>query len=230
MVTTSRWKQVLFLGPPGVGKGTYARRVAPLLGFGHVSPGDLLRASVASQPELEAFLKKGTLVPESVVFKLVSDKLEELQKRGAPGVILDGFPRSRDQAAGWLKNARAPDLVVDFHLPEELLVQKLLGRRTCSVCGDLYNIFSFSDGEYSMPAMMPIREGRCDKCGGDLVERIDDTLDVIRERLRNHRNTEKDLVDYVGKHCGSLESFKVKTGIAQLNDLLGLIKRKLEIL
>ena len=223
-----KWKQVLFLGAPGVGKGTYARRVAPILGFGHVSPGDLLRQSVASNPELSQYLAKGTLVPEAVVFKLVDDKLAQLRTEKS-GVILDGFPRSRDQARGWLERANQtpPDVAVEFTLPEELLVQKLLGRRTCSNCGDLYNLYSFQEGEYSMPAMLPKREGQCDKCGGSLVKRVDDTMSVIRDRLRAHWETERELIEYIRNHCESVVRLEVKTGIAQVDELVSLIRNRL---
>lgn len=224
-------RQVLFLGAPGVGKGTYARRAAPVLGFGHISPGDLLRASVQDRPDIQEYLKRGELVPEELVFSLVDEKMKSLKTGGYKGVILDGFPRSRAQAQGWLDrhNTSNPDLVVEFQLPEDLLFQKLLGRRTCSACGDLYNMFAFTEGEYSMPAMLPKKEGVCDKCGGALVKRIDDTIDVIRDRLANHWKTEKELVEFLKDKVGCFETFPVKTGIAQVHDLVRLIKRRLDI-
>lgn len=224
----SKFIQILFLGAPGVGKGTYARRIAPILEFGHVSPGDLLRQSTSSTPELSEYLANGTLVPEAVVFKLVNDKLAQLrtEKRG---VILDGFPRSKEQARGWIERAKQqpPNLAVELKLPEELLVQKLLGRRTCSVCGDLYNVFSFQEGQYSMPAMLPKRDGKCDKCGGSLVKRVDDTISVIRDRLRSHWETERELIEYIRNNCGEVVVFDVKTGIAQVDELSLLIRHRL---
>lgn len=220
-------KQVLFLGAPGVGKGTYARRAAPILGFGHISPGDLLRASVESRLDVLEYLKKGTLVPESLVFSLVSDRLRTLTSLS--GVIFDGFPRSQEQAAGWLAQpcVTPPDLVVEFHLPEDLLVQKLLGRRTCGSCGDLYNMYSFTEGEFRMPAMLPKRDGVCDKCGGTLVRRVDDSLEVIKHRLESHWKNEQELIQYIKDHCDAFVRFDVKTGIAQLDELIKMIEHHL---
>jgi adenylate kinase len=173
-------------------------------------------------------LAKGTLVPEAVVFKLVNDKLAQLRTE-KHGVILDGFPRSREQARGWIERAKQqpPNLAVQLKLPEELLVQKLLGRRTCSVCGDLYNVYSFQEGQYSMPAMLPKREGHCDKCGGSLVKRVDDTMSVIRDRLRSHWETERELIEYIGNNCGEVVGFDVTTGIAQVDELSLLIRGRL---
>ena len=214
-----------------MGKGTYARRIAPIHGLGHVSPGDLLRAAVASRPDINDFLRQGKLVPESIVFSLVEERISVLRNQaGLRGVVLDGFPRSREQAVGWFGSCstRKPDLVVELFLPEEILVQKILGRRTCSCCGDLYNVFSFTEGEYRMPAMMPQKEGVCDKCGGSLVQRVDDTEEVIQKRLKNHSDTETELIEYIRNHiCDNVIKFHVKTGIAQLDDLAGDIKQRL---
>ena len=226
------FRQVLFLGAPGVGKGTYAKRAAPLLQFCHLSPGDLLRKLAPMDPSVSAYLDKGHLVPESVVFKLVGQELTRLHS-SFKGVILDGFPRSVEQARGWIADHQQPlpDLVVEFHLPEHLLIEKLLGRRICSQCGDLYNIYSFNEGEYSMPAMMPEHPGVCDKCGGGLIQRSDDRIDIIKERLRDHWMRETPLVDYLrSKAADNVVRFDVKSGIAQLGDLVTLIKRRLNSL
>ena len=224
-------KHVLFLGPPGVGKGTYAKRVAPRLRFAHISPGDMLRQVSASNLEVRSCLEQGQLVSESVVFELMETEI----RRSAnlfDGLILDGFPRNSEQARGWIerKGSRIPDLVVVFNLPYELLVQKLLGRRVCSSCGDLYNIFSFNKGEYIMPAMLPKRTGLCDKCGCGLVQRSDDKVDIIRQRLEAHQGEENKLVQYMGNESSEILRFEVKTGISQLDELVSDIKTSLGIL
>ena len=223
-----RFHQVLFLGAPGVGKGTYARRAAPLLDMGHISPGDLLRKVALHDPNIRSYLDKGALVPELAVFGLVKDELESLKTR-RKGVILDGFPRSREQAVGWIERggASTPDLVIEFLLPEELLVQKLLGRRTCANCGDLYNVYSFNEGEYSMPAMLPQKDGACDKCGGQLVLRSDDNVTVIKERLAQHWRQEAALIEYLDSKSDNVVKFDVKTGIAQVGELVSLIQHRL---
>lgn len=224
-----KFLQVLFLGAPGVGKGTYARRAAPVLGFGHLSPGDLLRKRATQDESVSSYLDKGLLVPEDLVFQLVSDELNVLGESNLKGVILDGFPRSVDQAKGWIERHRAPipDLVVELHLPEHLLINKMLGRRLCSQCGDLYNVFSFTEGDYSMPAITPRIDGICDKCEGQLVHRSDDKLGVIRERLDAHWKRETLLIDYLKTRTDNFVSFHVKTGIAQLDELVSLIKARL---
>jgi adenylate kinase len=228
-IVVGMWKQVLFLGAPGVGKGTYARRVAPRLGFGHVSPGELLRKSLVTRPDLMEYLQQGKLVPESTVFDLVDNELKRL--KSTKGVILDGFPRSKQQAEKWMGSGGrvhgSPDLVVEFHLPRDLLVQKLLGRRTCASCGDLYNVFSFKEGEYSMPAMLPKQEGVCDTCGGQLIQRIDDTVETIHDRLRDHYEREQSLIELLQTHCNQVVRFDVKTGIAQVDELVSLIHHRL---
>ncbi len=218
-------RQILFLGPPGVGKGTYARRAAPVLNLTHISAGDVLRDSVENRPEILNFLKSGKMVPQEVIFSLMKNKINEIENGG---VILDGFPRNYEQAVGWFTSMPRIDLVVEFHLPDEILTKKLLGRRICSSCGELYNVFSFAQGEYSMPAMLPRRDGICDKCGGTLIQRVDDNLKIITERLENHKKSEKLLTEYLGSKCKDIIRFNVTTGIAQLDSLVDLIKTRID--
>ena len=217
---------VMFVGSPGVGKGTYARRAARILSFGHVSPGDVLRDQAKTSSIIEKYLSSGTLVPEATVFEAVDSKLSQFVHSG---VIFDGFPRNYSQALNWIESRQVPDLVVDFKLPESLLIQKLLGRRVCSQCGNLYNVFDFQQGEYSMPAMKPKVSRVCDECGGALVQRSDDTIDIITTRLAMHNETHTELVEYLKSKSGSFVDFHIKTGIAQLPDLIQLMKTHLKI-
>lgn len=221
-------KQIVFLGPPGVGKGTYARRVAPKLGFQHVSPGDILRELSATDPQVRQCLDSGKLLPESLVFELIQKQIDQCANT-FKGVILDGFPRSKQQAASWIErtSSRIPDLVVEFHLPETLLVEKLIGRRVCISCGDLYNLFSITEGDFVMPAMLPKQTGLCDKCGGSLIQRSDDKIDVIRQRLQHHRDEEKALIEFISQHAVRVDRFHVKTGITQLDELMSLLQLRL---
>jgi len=227
------FRQVFFLGPPGVGKGTYAKRVSPRIKFSHISPGDLLRRVASEDPEIESLLRTGQLVPQEKVFALMSREMDT-QRRKSKGVILDGFPRNLDQAKSWFSPTddsrpppAVPDLVIEFSLPDDLLIKKLLGRRVCGSCGDLYNVFSFKDGHYSMPAMLPIMDGICDKCGDRLIKRTDDTYDTIERRLRFHRSVEKQLIEFLDSRT-SVIKFPVKTGIAQLDDLVHVISHTLD--
>ena len=227
---STAFKHVLFLGSPGVGKGTYARRAAPLLGFAHVSPGDLLRQQAVSDLQLNTYLSQGKLVPEELVFKTVAAELDRVRSK-RNGVILDGFPRNFSQAFNWVQHSEhgaVPDLVIELKLPEHILVQKLLGRRVCSGCGDLYNIFEFTKGEYSMPAMTPQTPGVCDKCAGLLIQRSDDQIGVIMERLRSHDAAETELIGYLKSVTSNFVQFDIKTGIAQLQELIDLVQSRLE--
>jgi adenylate kinase len=215
------FKQILFLGAPGVGKGTYAKRVAPILGYSHLSPGDLLRREAKHDPSIsEMYLDRGILVPESLVFTLVE---KELNSMSSKGVILDGFPRSATQATSWIATQRVPDLIIEFHLPRQILVNKLLGRRICGSCGDLYNVFSFCEGEYSMPAMNPQQEGICDNCGGNLIRRSDDNRETIESRLDRQTENEERLMEVLSKYTNNIRRFDVKTGIAQVSNLVDFI-------
>ena len=221
-------KHVLFLGPPGVGKGTYAKRVAPRLGFAHVSPGDLLREVSVHDPAVQYMLSQGQLLPEAQVFALMRKRLLELSN-SVEGVILDGFPRNVEQAQAWIDRdrSRVPDLVVEFSLPHNLLVEKLIGRRVCSSCGDIYNVFSFNEGEFRMPAMLPKIAGKCDKCGSELVQRSDDSMDVVLKRLQHHENAKNALVDFIATKSANIIRFEVKTGISQLDELVSTLQHSI---
>ena len=222
------FKQVVFLGPPGVGKGTYARRCAPRLEFAHISPGDVLRKFGSQTPEIQQMLDRGDLVPEEMIFSVMKKHIDQV-RRSNRGVLLDGFPRNLEQAKGWLKQEEnVPDLVVQFTLPEDLLVKKLLGRRVCGNCGDLYNIFSFQDEHYWMPAMLPRVSGKCDQCGNALVTRSDDTLDTIKRRLEFHSKVENELLEHMNAKT-TVTRFDVKTGIAQIDELVHLIRHTLDL-
>jgi adenylate kinase len=224
---------VLFLGAPGVGKGTYARRVAASLNFAHISPGELLRESVrsGSRPDIAALLASGRLVEESVVRSIVLDRLEVVTGRH-PGVIFDGFPRDVNQARNWVNSSvgRVPDLTFHFSLPEQILMGKLAGRRLCGDCGDPYNVFGYSEGEYDMPPMLPRREGVCDKCSGGLMKRADDTEETIRTRLTLHNELEGELIGYLRNlNFDNFIDFKVKTGIKQVPEIIRIIQRHLKL-
>jgi adenylate kinase len=108
------------------------------------------------------------------------------------------------------------------------LVNKLLGRRVCANCGDLYNIFSFQDEHYWMPAMLPQVEGKCDQCGHGLIQRSDDTSETIRKRLEFHNAVEADVFKHMNERT-TVVKFEVKTGIAQIDELVHLIRHSLDI-
>lgn len=167
--------KLVFIGPPGVGKGTYAQAVREKYGIPHISTGDIFREEVKKGSELGArvkeYMDRGLLVPDDIVIEVVKRRLQEEDcKRG---FILDGFPRTLPQALALEEFAR-PDLVLNFVAREEVIIERLSGRRVCSVCGAIYHV------KY-MPPKVP---GVCDKCGGALVVRSDDQPEVVKERLK----------------------------------------------
>ena len=179
--------QLVFLGAPGVGKGTQADKVAAQYGVMKISTGDLLREAVRNQTKLgleaKGYMDQGRLVPDSVVIGLVRDKLADPRYR--KGFILDGFPRTVAQAEALDETLDdvAPLIVVDIEVPDETLVERLSARRICASCGAL-----------AVPGAAV-----CHKCGGALVQRTDDTADVVRERLRVYGRETQPLVDFYSR-------------------------------
>ncbi len=184
--------RVVFLGPPGAGKGTQARLLAEGEGVPHVATGDLFRAAVASGTELgrrvAGFLQAGRLVPDEVTVAVVAERLARDDCKA--GFVLDGFPRTVAQAEaleevlrerGWLLDA-----VLALEVSAAEVVRRLAGRRVCSVCGANYHV------EFRPPA----RAGVCDACGGALVQRPDDREETIRVRLSVYRQEAEPVVDH----------------------------------
>ncbi|HCO39696.1 MAG: adenylate kinase [Aquificota bacterium] len=183
---------VVFLGPPGSGKGTQAKRLSKEMGLLHISTGDLLREAVKNGTPLgkkaKEYMDKGELVPDEVVISLIE---EVMPKDG--GFILDGFPRTVPQAIALeemlKKYGRDVDKVVLFEISEEVVVDRLSGRLTCSVCGAVYHI------RYNPPK----QEGICDLCGGKLIQREDDKEEVVRRRFKVYREQTAPLIEFYEK-------------------------------
>ncbi len=187
--------RVIFLGAPGVGKGTQADVVSQKFGIPKLSTGDLLRESVANQTSLgkeaKGFMERGELVPDEVVIGLVREKL--LSPDCQQGFLLDGFPRTvaqADQLAKILDSQGGKlDRVVYFTLPNSEIVRRISGRRTCPKCKAVYHI-------ESIPSK---REGICDECGANLVQRNDDKPETIEARLSVYQEQTAPLIDYYSK-------------------------------
>lgn len=172
-------KTWILLGAPGSGKGTVADLLVRDLGIRHVSTGDMLRAAVKEGSpvglEAKAYMVKGELVPDKIILKLVS---ERIRTDGTEHTYLfDGFPRTREQAVeldGILAGFQAAvNAVFRLDVPESVLIDRLAGRRVCRACGAVYHI-------RNIPART---EGVCDKCGGEVIQRPDDTEATVRNRL-----------------------------------------------
>jgi len=211
---------LVLLGAPGSGKGTQAERIAPAFGLPHISTGEILRAAVTAGTELGSTAKRymdaGDLLPDQVVVGIIRERLA--QPDAARGFMLDGFPRTLEQAGeldDMLEQAgRAITVVLLIDVPEEELVQRLAGRRACRDCGRGYNVV-FDP---------PKTEGVCDACGGELFQRDDDNEETVRNRLEVYARQTEPLIGYY-RDKGVLES--VYGGGRTPHQVFGDVKRLL---
>jgi adenylate kinase len=184
--------KLILLGAPGAGKGTVAKELTKLDGSVQISTGDILRGAVQAGTELgkqaEAFMKAGDLVPDDLIMGIMEQRLQE--DDCAKGFLLDGFPRTIPQAEA-LKELLAKlnidlDFAVEIDVPRDVILDRLTTRRTCVDCGAIYNVKS----------MPPKVEGVCDKCGGKIVQRDDETEEAISNRLDVYNEKTAPLVDF----------------------------------
>jgi len=189
-------RALIFLGPPGAGKGTQSKLVAQGCGLPHLSTGDMFREAIARETPLgkkvQPILARGELVPDDLVMGMVEERVSQLDC--AHGFIFDGFPRTLPQAHALdelleSKGFGKP-LVIEFCVSPEKLFSRLAGRWTCPVCGAIYN-------EFDAP---PKASGVCDREGAKLVQRPDDRPEVVRERLAAYERQTKPLVEYYRRH------------------------------
>jgi adenylate kinase len=186
------WVRLIFLGPPAAGKGTQARRLAAEYGIAHISTGDILRAAVKAGTVLglkaQRYMDRGALVPDDVMIGIIQERLQKPDC--ARGFILDGFPRTIPQAkalAELLDLLEKPiDYVINMEVPVEEVLRRMSGRLTCQNCGTMFNL-SLN------PPRVP---GRCDYCGGPLIQRVDDKVETVHERLAIYRESTQPLVEY----------------------------------
>lgn len=186
---------LILIGPPGAGKGTQAQRLVEKLGVPQYSTGDMLRAARKAGTPLgrtaQEFMDKGALVPDEVVIGLIAEALDQAGK--GRGFILDGFPRTvaQAEALGRMLDERGEviDRVVSLEVSQDLIVDRITGRRSCPVDGSVYHVRSAP----------PKVEGRCDKCGTELVQRADDEEGAIRKRLEAFAQWTAPVTAYYGE-------------------------------
>lgn len=184
--------RVILLGPPGAGKGTQAKLISEKYSIPHISTGDIFRANIKGETplgiEAKKYIDKGQLVPDEVTIGIVKDRL--LKEDCEKGFLLDGFPRTVAQAEALDKFlgeiGKKLDVVLSIDVPENFILERMTGRRVCSNCGASYHI-KFNSSK---------KEGVCDSCGDQLIQRKDDTEATVKDRLEVYAKQTYPLIDY----------------------------------
>ncbi len=184
--------RAVIFGAPGSGKGTYSTRLQDRLGVEVISMGDIFRKMMIEKGILGRIIKRyvdpGLLVPDPIVIEVLADTIGRLSN--GKGFILDGFPRTLAQAEA-LENITPIDVIIQLKVPDWIIVERLSARRICSNCGAAYNL------RYMKPKM----EGVCDRCGGPLYRRADDSPDVIKMRLDVYKNETRSILRFYQSKC-----------------------------
>ena len=204
---------IIMLGAPGTGKGTVASILTGKLNIPQVSTGDIFRKHIKEKTELgklaESYISKGELVPDDVTIGLIENRMEEQDVQN--GIILDGFPRTVKQAEELdkllAKKGKKVDMVINLTTPEDEIIERIVNRRICSNsdCKTVYNLV----------LNPPKVEGVCDKCGSELIQRKDDTIETVKSRLDSYFKQTSPLVEYYEKQ-GNLYSAVVSKTVNKL--------------
>lgn len=184
---------ILIMGGPGAGKGTMSSKIVETFNVNHISTGDIFRSEISSKSELgvlaQSYMDKGLLVPDEVVNNMVKSYLEKLTDK-KNGFLLDGYPRTLDQAKAFDTLSQGTDLAIDKVIAMEIdfkeLASRVTGRRLCRECGEIYHIKHH-------PSQV---DDVCDKCGGDLYQRKDDTVESLTVRLEEYSSQTAPVLDY----------------------------------
>jgi adenylate kinase len=212
--------RLIFLGPPGAGKGTQAERICSTYNIIQLSTGDILRTNRKNGTELgkkaQEFMDRGDLVPDNIIIDMIKEELKKPEL--VNGYILDGFPRTVPQAEALdmllRQMEQSLDAVLVLDVPNHELVKRLTARRTCKSCGKTYHLI-FSP---------PVKEGICDVCGGELFQRDDDKEEPILNRLKVYDEQTKPLIEFYNN-----KNLSVKIdGVGQMDDIFSKIKQALD--
>lgn len=207
--------KIIMLGAPGAGKGTQAKKIAAKYEIPHISTGDIFRANIKNGTELgkkaKTYMDQGLLVPDELVVDLVKDRLQQDDCKN--GFLLDGFPRTIFQAEKldeFLSESNLKmDIVINLKVEKEALIKRLTGRRVCKDCGASYHIVNIP----------PKKEGVCDICGGELIQRKDDNIETVENRINVYEEQTAPLIGYY-KGAGSLVDFDGEASLDEVFDAI----------
>ncbi|MHC4193123.1 MAG: adenylate kinase [Planctomycetota bacterium] len=213
--------RIVLLGAPGAGKGTQCKRIADRCGSRHLSSGDILRRHRTAGTELgqkaQSYMDSGGLVPDEIIVEMMA---EAIKQSPGSGFVLDGFPRTVNQAAELDKslsaNSERIDLVLNLRIDDQVVLDRISGRRSCPECGAVYHI----------EKLKPKVEGKCDKDGAELIQRPDDTAEVVANRLRTYHQQTEPVVNYYRQNNSVCEIDASKT----VDEISVVISEKLEAL
>lgn len=188
---------IILLGPPGAGKGTLSSKIIDRLGAVQIATGDIFRYNISNKTELgmkaKSYMDKGDLVPDELTIDLVWDAFDKVENREDKIVLFDGFPRNLDQAKaldeGMAKRNTEIGKVIYFDVDDNILIDRITGRRVCKDCGATFHIHNSK----------PQKDGICDKCGGDLIQRNDDNEETVKNRISVYNDFTSPLIDYYEK-------------------------------
>lgn len=207
--------RAILLGPPGAGKGTQAVRLVEKYEIPHISTGDIFRKNIKEGTELgkkaQEYMNAGALVPDELVVDLVKDRLQQDDCKN--GFLLDGFPRTIFQAEKLdeflSESNQKMDIVINLKVEKEALIKRLTGRRVCKDCGASYHIVNIP----------PKKEGVCDICGGELIQRKDDNIETVENRINVYEDQTAPLIGYY-KEAGSLVDFDGEASLDEVFDAI----------
>ena len=190
-------KNIIFLAVQGAGKGTFAKKLKEKYGYAHISTGDILRERASVEDELGKKIKdlidNGIFVPNDIIYEAIEYRITQPDCEN--GYILDGFPRNLEQAEGYdkLLEKLNKDLgvVINITIDNELLKERIIGRRICKDCGAIYNVYN--------PEFKPKVEGVCDKCGGEVYQRADDNEESMNTRIKTYFEVTAPVIEYYNK-------------------------------
>ncbi|QFI14540.1 adenylate kinase [Borrelia sp. CA_690] len=208
---------LVFLGPPGSGKGTISKIISDEFKYHHISTGDLFRENISNSTalgkEIKKIVERGELVPDIITIKIVKDKIKAIKNN--KNFILDGFPRNICQAEAldkFLPNVK----IINFLIDEELIIKRLSGRRICKSCNNIFNIYTLATKKIEI----------CDICGGDLYQREDDKEECLKTRLKEYKLQTKPLIEFYSK-CSRLNNVDASVKIDEIrNKIIKIMLKK----